>query len=507
MKNIGRNDPCSCNSGKQYKKCCGQLETRLALSSHPIISELSTRTGSTAEERKPAALPPILNKATTLLHKRRYQDALILIENAGSGDINNAELLNVAASCAHSLNQYEKAERFWLRALLLKPDYAVAHFNLGILLHDRKRSYEAESCYRQALLHKPDYAEAYNNLAYLLQECQRFDEAEASFRLALALKPGYAKAEWNLGLLLLSLGRFDEGWRCYEARYHPTVKQTDKPRLPYPQWKGQALTGKSLVLWPEQGHGDEIQFCRYIAVIKKLGAKSITLVCKQPLKRLFLSLDGADAVVAQEDAATLPPHDYWALLHSVMLYCGTTLDSIPASLPYLQAPIERIDYWASRLPARGMRIGLVWKGANRHKNDANRSIAELRTLAPLWNVSDTVFISLQKGQGEEEALSTRLPILPLGADIEDFADTAAIVSQLDLVICVDTAIAHLTGAINKPCWVLLPAIGVDWRWSHEREDNLWYPSLRLFRQNRLGEWGEVVDKLADALNELRLSRA
>jgi hypothetical protein len=189
---------------------------------------------------------------------------------------------------------------------------------------------------------------------------------------------------------------------------------------------------------------------------------------------------------------------------SLPLYCGITLDTIPATLPYLAATDERIRNWAGAIPQQGLRVGLVWKGSALHKNDANRSLPSLQALASLWRVPGVVFISLQKGQGEDEAAHPPegQPIIDLGSAIQDFADSAAIVSQLDLVICIDTAIAHLAGALNKPCWVLIPAIETDWRWLIDRDDSPWYPGvMRLFRQTTPGDWSAEVEAIAEALGQ------
>ena len=221
-----------------------------------------------------------------------------------------------------------------------------------------------------------------------------------------------------------------------------------------------------------------------------------------PLAELFAELDGVDGVVT--DIATIGPHDFWSFLLSVPLHLGTTLDSLPAPVPYLRASPARVARWAPRLPEGGLRVGLVWAGERRHDNDENRSMPSLGALEPLWRtpVADLHFVSLQKGRGEDEA---RLwagagRLVELGSGLADFADTAAVVAQLDLVVCVDTAVAHLAGALGTPCWVMLPAKGTDWRWMRKRTDSPWYPgSVRLFRQGQAGEWSGVVGEVAAAL--------
>jgi Flp pilus assembly protein TadD len=407
-------------------------------------------------------------------------------------------------------NRLPEAEAVYRRALALKPNYANAHANLGVLLSTLRRLPEAEAAYRRALELKPDHIDAHNNLGHVLRETRRLPAAEAAYRRALELKPDFADARWNLGLLLLALGRYAEAWPCYESRYDPSRKEvvTEIPDLPYPQWRGEPLLGKSLVILPEQGFGDEIQFARYVPLLKMLGAARVTLVCPCSLNTLLSTVAGADAVT--NVGQPLPTHDYWAFALSLPLHVGTTLANIPGTLPYLHAPPDLLAQWGEQLPTRGLKVGLVWKGSPALKNDASRSLPGLAALAPLWAVPGITFVSLQKGQGEEEARNAPpgQPLLHLGANIRDFADTAAIVAQLDLVICVDTAIAHLAGALGRPCWVLLPIYGTDWRWLLDRVDSPWYPSvMRLFRQSRLDDWPETICEVAAALKTWGLASA
>jgi hypothetical protein len=307
--------------------------------------------------------------------------------------------------------------------------------------------------------------------------------------------------------LLLIQGRFAEGWKLHEYRYHWAAKSQPALacfQLEFPQWQGQSLQGKSIVIFPEQGRGDQIQFCRYGTELKRLGAKRVTLICQAPLITLLKSLADVDSVLNINEISKLKNHDYWTLLFSMPLHCGTDLTNIPAALPYLYADKQRLTKWSKQMPKSGLRVGLVWKGNPDHKNDANRSLPSLLSLARLWQITDLVFISLQKGPAEEKALSKppRQKIITLSEQIEDFADTAAIIAQLDLLICVDTAVAHLAGALQKPCWVLLPSFNTDWRWLLDRNDSPWYPGvMRLFRQESNEGWDVVINRVALALAE------
>ena len=403
-----------------------------------------------------------------------------------------------------ALGQLEGAVACYRRALEIKPDFAEVHSNLGAALKDLGQLDNAVASCRRALELRPNFAEAHNNLGLVLQDVGQSEDAVASYRRALEIKPDFAEADFNLSLLLLSLGQYAEAWPKYEARYHSNFKGVIAipPDVSFPQWQGEPLTGKSLLIWPEQGFGDEIQFARYIHLLNIRGVSRITLVCKPPLKALLETLEGVDAVVTPSEAACLPFHDFWAFSMSLALHLATTVETIPTKLPYLSAPLDRLNKWRCRLPMDGLKVGLVWKGSALNKNDANRSLPSLSILEPLWSVPGVTFLSLQKWQGEEEAATPLIgqPILHLGSDIADFADTAAIVSQLDLVISIDTAIAHLTGALCKPCWVLLPAVGTDWRWLRERTDSLWYPGvMRLFRQSKAGDWASTISEATQAL--------
>ena len=406
------------------------------------------------------------------------------------------------------LKRQREAEEAYRQALALRPEFTDAQINLGNLLAAQDRHEEAEAAYRQALAMQPGSAEAHGNLGFFLAAMNRHEEAEAAYRQALALRPGCVNTSFNYALLLLSQGRFSEGWRLHETRYHPEQKSgpVSMPTLPFPQWQGEPLAGKSVLVWPEQGYGDAIQFCRLLPALKARGAAKVGLACRPALAALLETLDGVDAVHPLEDGQTLPDYDCWTFLLSLPFQAGLEVDSIPAALPYLSAPPGKIEQWQARLPATRPRVGLVWKGHAGHGNDARRSLPSLATLAPLWTVPGVDFVSLQKDAGEEEGRRPprRQALTHLGSAVNDFADTAAIIAQLDLVICVDTAVAHLCGALGKPCWVLLPHRQTDWRWLRGREDSPWYPEvMRLFRQGESESWAEVAGRVAEALKAWR----
>jgi len=393
----------------------------------------------------------------------------------------------------------KSAEAHYRRSIELKPNYPETHLNLGALLASQKRFSEAEAAYQQCIELQADAAAGWSNLGALYACMKREAEAEQCLRHAMSLDANYAKARFNLSYLLLRQGRFEEGWQCLEARNWYAALAA---HLHGPRWQGESLAGKSLLLTYEAGYGDVIQFCRYAALLKAQRASTITLICHPALKTLLTSLDAVDTIIGYDEPIPTSGWDYWTPLLSIPHYCKTRLDTIPATLPYLYAQPQRIEHWAACLPQDGLRVGLVWKGNPQFENDADRSLPSLNLLAPLGAVAGVHFISIQKGAGEDEAAHPprALPLIELGSQLADFADTAALIMNLDLVICVDTAVAHLAGALGKPCWVLLPDYKTDWRWLTERTDSPWYPGgMRLFRQNRMGDWNTVIAEVQTAL--------
>lgn len=332
---------------------------------------------------------------------------------------------------------------------------------------DAGRPDEAERLYREAAERWPGEAEPHHHLGGLHRRRGRLELAEAAYRRALELSPGAPATMRVLGVLLLSQGRLAEGFALMEARHeHPNMR---KPELPFAEWRGGPLAGKRLLIWPEQGFGDQIQYARFAPVLKAMGA-DVTLLCRGGLVRLFAASLGV-RVLAAEGAVEFPDPDYWVMQGSLAARLGCTLETLP-SQPYLRAP----EPWPPLGP--GFKVGLKTRGNPGHDNDANRSLPEA-TAARL------------------EGLPGRmLSLEPADTGARDFAETAAIIDQLDLVISVDTSVAHLAGAMGKPCWVLLPAHETDWRWMLERSDSPWYPSMRLFRQRPGKGWDPVIDRVA-----------
>lgn len=407
------------------------------------------------------------------------------------------DALHLLGVICHQNGDNETAIAMIQRALAERPENAKAQHNLGVVFRLVGRIDEAMACFETALSLKPDYAEAWNNLGFSYHQLGRYDEASANFDKALAIDPDFADARLNLGMQRLLDGDFAGGLPLYEARSDIERNAGKVRQFVEPKWDGAADPGgKTILLHAEQGIGDTIQFCRYAPLIAARGAR-VLLEVSQALHPLMASLDGVDQLIVAGD--TLPPFDWHCPLPSVPWACRTDRHTIPAAVPYLSADQGHLDRWQGLLgPADVPRVGIAWAGNPEHRNDRNRSIA-LAEMVRL--ISDSyAFVSLQK-QGRTAdlpILTARRDILDLTGRIADFADTAALIAQLDLVVTVDTAIAHLAGALGKPVWILLPFVP-DWRWGLAEETSQWYPTARLFRQSKRGDWSDVLARVADEL--------
>lgn len=447
---------------------------------------------------------PFLSHAEKQLLQGDAAEALRTARMGLSLSADDPALWEFAANCASLLADDDYAAACWQRVIELAPATAYAYSDLGIVLERRGRAAEAEAMYRTALELSPAYAAAHCNLGALLADLGRDPEAEACYRAALAIDPDFQPARMNLALLLLMQQRFAEGWPFYEGRLYVHATPGAPPSSGCAQWRGELLSGKSILVVPEQGLGDALQFCRYIPWLKAQGASRVTLACWPSQHALMATLAGADEVVSLADLKPqVGTHDFWTFLLSLPLYARTNLTSIPAAVPYLFADPARVAAHAPLLAGDGLRIGIVWRGNPRHLNDGDRSLPGLDVLAPLWSVAGARFFSLQKSDDPLPAIPRGLALVDLAPGIGDFSDTAALLSQLDLLISVDTAIAHLAGALGVPCWILLPYFKTDWRWLRGRSDSPWYPKTRLFRQPKRGDWDTPVGELAIALHEYK----
>jgi tetratricopeptide (TPR) repeat protein len=382
------------------------------------------------------------------------------------------------------------------RLLELAPEHAPARYNLGNLLHRAGRYADAVEALRRATAVAPDYAEAWANLALSLAKAGHMAEAIATSEHALALAPELVEAHWNFSQILLLAGRLRRGFEEYEWRWRRP--ETPPRAFATPAWDGAPLDGRTILLYAEQGLGDTIQFVRYAPLVRARGGR-VVLEAHPELVWLLRGIDGVEQVIGRGDAP--PAVDCQAPLMSLPRVFGTTLESIPADVPYLRPAAPPVPRWAARPSCP--RIGLCWQGSPVNRYDRERSIP-LPLLARLSGSPGISFVSLQKGAGEEQldGLPEAAAIERLGPDFDAgsdaFRDTVALLETLDLVITVDTALAHLAGALARPVWLLLPE-PPDWRWLRGQPDSPWYPTMRLFRQPVAGDWASLIEALRRAL--------
>jgi tetratricopeptide (TPR) repeat protein len=389
---------------------------------------------------------------------------------------------------------FKEAVECHRRAIALRPDFALAHSNLGNALHAIKRFDEAAASYRQAIALAPDFADAWSNLGITLQHAGCYEDGIAALRRAIALAPDHANAHSGLGILLLMRGDFGEGWEEYDWRLRSG--DPNRPRVSQRAWQGESLAGRHIHVQAEQGLGDTLQFARYLPLLQAR-AGAVSMLVHHGLASLMReSLPG---VAVFGDGGKPAPADCECALLSLPRWFRTRLETIPAAMPYLRPPAALAAHWRQALAGmQGLKAGLVWAGRPEHVNDFRRSL-DLATLAPLLAVPGVSFASLQVGPRARD-IKAQAPrkLDDLSPRLDDFAATAGAVAPLDLVITVDTAVAHLAGALGKPVWVLLPWV-TDWRWLIGREDNPWYPTMRLFRQRQGEAWSDVVVRLASEL--------
>jgi len=398
----------------------------------------------------------------------------------------------------------EAAKSFHL-ATELNPDHAEVHNNLGTFLQEQGKLDEAIEIYKKAISLKPDHVKAHNNLGAVLQEQGKYDEAMEYYKRAISLKPDYAEAHMNRSFVLMLTGNLEEGWPEYEWRLH--TKDRISRTFQQPGWDGTPLNGRSILVHAEQGMGDTIQFVRYLPMIQAKGGHVI-LECQNSLFRLLKNNAGVyDVIEKTPDSKSHNHIDVHIPLLSLPGIFGTKLDTIPSVVPYITADPGLVKQWSTRLSHNDdFKIGIVWAGSPHHKNDRNRS-CKLEDFAQLAEIPGLSFYSVQKGPASAEVNDPPkgMNIINLADELNDFTDTAAIIASLDLVISIDTSVAHLAGAIGKPVWNLLP-FAPDWRWFLNRDDSPWYPGMRLFRQTKPNDWRSVFQQAKKELNN-KLSTA
>lgn len=468
------------------------------------------------------------------INAKRTADAAAYLRRALAVRPDDAQAQYHLGNVLLELQLYQAAEAAFETALRLAPGQYDATNNLGNALAGAGRHGEAVARFREALLIRPHAAPTLYNLGQSLAALGQYDEAVVQYRAALAYagdappdrlagvvaglcrafvdQERYAEAlaacrdvpphlfghpvvEWNESLTRLVLGDYRAGWRLYESRF--LVPEHDPPRPGAQVLDLGAVAGRRVLVFGEQGRGDLIQFARYLPMLAACGAEVMVEVYAD-LHRLFAGIEGVAQVVESE--APEPAHDLSTPLLSLPLAFRTELDSVPAAVPYLAPPPDLAQAWAARLGASGLpRIGLTWRGST---HSASRTSFPASALSPLLGVDGVEFHAVQTPltASDEDWLARNPQVQVHAAELHDFADTAALLMQMDLVISVDTSVAHLAGALGRPLWILLP-ISPDWRWMAQREDSPWYPTARLFRQQRRGDWTELVQRVATALAE------
>jgi tetratricopeptide (TPR) repeat protein len=452
---------------------------------------------------RPDYAEALLNRGGALRELKRLDEALASYDRALAIRPDYAEALYNRGAALQKLRRFDEALASYDRALAIRPDYADALCGRGGALRDLRRFDEALASYDRALAIRPDYAEALCGRGGALRELKRLGEEVASYDRALAIRPDYAEALFARGSASLQLGDFEKGWIGYENRWERKKAPEGRLKAEYPVWKGESISRKRVIVYEEQGLGDTIQFSRYLRELSDLQAQ-VTFLVRPSLHRLLRTLGRAVQFVGTEPVGE--SFDYQCALLSLPLAFGTTLESIPAEIPYLRAEPKRVAKWRERLGGRGFKIGVAWQGSKAAKIDIGRSfaLAEFLGVSRLPNIR---LISLQKGEGVDHLcdLPEGMAVETLGGDYDGdegaFLDTAAVMETLDLVISSDTSIAHLAGALGRPTWVALKHVP-DWRWMLDGAESPWYPTMRLFRQRTMDDWTGVFSEIADALREL-----
>jgi FkbM family methyltransferase len=435
------------------------------------------------------------NLAFVLQTKKLTSEAIASYERALALHPGDFDCLIGLGNCKLDLGDAVSAETYFRWAITVQGERPLAWDHLGVALGRQNRDGEAQEAFERCartVAETGEDAECFVNLAIHLRDTGRTPEALDFFEDKLGRWPT-VDGQLGYGHALLKAGRLIDGWNHYEFRLLREPLLAIRVDFRRPIWNGQDLRGKTILLREEQGSGDTIQFIRYAPNVKSLGA-TVLLQVGGAMESLARRFPGVDRVLGPTDP--MPEFDFYIHLLSLPRVFGTDLKSIPARVPYLQSEPDIVGRWAPRLnPNKRLRVGLVWAGSPIHPNDRYRSMS-LSALAPFAQLKGVHFVSLQKGAAAEEITNTPpgFEVVNLGPELVDFCDAAAVISQLDLLICVDTAVAHLAGALGKPVWVMVPT-PPDFRWMEGRDDSPWYPTMRLFRQRRRGEWAEVVDRV------------
>jgi Flp pilus assembly protein TadD len=444
-------------------------------------------------------LPDALNLLGVLLQQRgRLPEAAELISRAIQLAPATADFHYNMGVVLSAQKHLEHAESAFRHALSLRPGDPTIHHNLGAALQARGRYTEAVAEFRSAVGLSPHNAKLLSGFGSALADVGQWDEAIARNRQSLALNPDSAETHLNLGVLLLRAGDFDAGWPEYEWRWRVKNLEVGPVTSHKKIWDGGDLSGKRILLHCEQGFGDAIQMIRYAPMVKQRGGKTI-IFCQMELERLFRTAEGIDEIITWKDLP--PPCEEHSPLMSLPGALKTKLETIPNRVPYLHADKELVKQWRDRIGDKNrLKVGIGWAGQSGHPKDHQRSIP-LQRFEFLGKLPNVRLFSLQKGKPAAQVRESEMEITDWSQEFTDFADTAALVENLDLVVTIDSAVAHLGAALAKKTWVLLPFVS-DYRWLLDRNDSPWYPTMRLFRQKIMDDWQPPLDELAEAIKQL-----
>jgi len=440
-----------------------------------------------------------------LASAQRYDEAIASYERALDLEPDHKHCMTNLGICRLQQGNLAAAETWFRRTVACHQDNTVAWMNLGTVLwrQDRREAFAAFERAQQIEATGSENSDLFANYGNALQNSDRVQQALELFERNLPRRP-HSVAQANFSMALLAAGRLAEGWNHYEFRWFQDPLLPLRANFEQPVWSGQDLDGKTILIRAEQGIGDVIQFIRYAPRLKALGAY-VMLQNRPGMDEIAGAFDGVDRVLGENEP--LPEFDYYIHIMSLPRVFGTDIDSVPAEVPYMRVDPNRVERWTKQLSdGRGLKVGIVWAGRPAHARDAYRSV-QLQSLLPIRDVEDVQLYSLQKGVGASQlqALGAGAKIVDLQAQLTDFAETAVAISLLDLVISVDTAVAHLAGALGKPVWILLPH-PAEWRWLEGREDTPWYPTARLFRQRKSGDWDDVVARVKAKLQDMASQR-
>nr|WP_320147916.1 tetratricopeptide repeat protein [uncultured Anaeromusa sp.] len=437
-----------------------------------------------------------VEEGLNLAHSGKIREAAIYFCQAVKEEPHNQELYQPLGELLVALEEWDHAQACFGQLIALAPECAAAYNYMGIILKRKEYLVEAEACYRKAIELKPDYAEAFHNMGNCLLREEKYAEAEKAYLQAVKLEPDLLKARFSLGIFYLLMGQREKGWKWYDAR----LDWKESFRMDIPIWQGESLEGRNVLLFYEQGFGDMLHCLRYVSQIVAM-AKHVTVWIQEPLARLLQEMEPEYRVCTSNRELDVTQFDFACSIFSL----PAKLTSLEAEVPYLWAAQENKEIWREKLEsaAKGrLKVGVVWAGNPEHSNDENRSCS-FEEFRRLFAIPGVLWVNLQVGEEQkcfQEAAEVE-SLFDTAGELTDFAETAGVIDNLDVVIAVDTAVAHLAGAMGKPTWLLLP-YRPEWRWELKREDCFWYPTMRLFRQIVQGDWSEVLQRVTNDLTEL-----